>query len=165
MAKPAPQYVTKVSSPQQAMIAIAKLPQILTAAFGRWQGVRIVIEEDQPKRSLDQNRLQRQWCKEAARQGDMSPEEYRAFVKLHFGVPILRRDSDQFREAYDRILRPLAYHQKLELMALPFDFPVTRGMTKAQKTEYLDAMWNHFTGLGFRLTDPRMQGIEQQEPA
>lgn len=106
------------------------------------------------KRSADQNRLQRLWVNEAAEQGDMTAEEYRGYCKLHFGVPILRNESDEFREKYDRIIKPLPYEQKLELMMEPFDFPVTRLMTTKQKTQYLNDMYQHLRGLGFVLTEP-----------
>ena len=39
-------------------------------------------------------------------------------------------------------------------MAEPFDFPVTRLMTVKQHKRYLDAIYVHYTGLGFGLTDP-----------
>ena len=105
-------------------------------------------------RSNEQNRLQRQWLNEAEEQGDMTAEEYRGFCKLHFGVPIMRRDSEDFREKYDRIIKPHTYEDKLTMMMVPLDFPVTRAMSTKQKTEYLDAMYNHFRGLGFQLTEP-----------
>lgn len=105
-------------------------------------------------RSTEQNKLQRKWLLEAEEQGDMTAEEYRAYCKLHFGVPIMRRDSEDFKEKYDRILKPHSYEDKLTMMMVPLDFPVTRAMTTKQKTEYLDAMYNHFRGLGFQLTEP-----------
>lgn len=105
-------------------------------------------------RSIEQNRLQRKWLNEAAEQGDMTAEEYRAYCKLHFGVPILRNEHEKFREAYDRIIRPHSYEDKLMMMRLPLDFPVTRLMTTAQKSRYLEEMYQHFRGLGFVLTEP-----------
>lgn len=107
-------------------------------------------------RTPEQNRLQRLWHNEAAEQlGDHTPEELRAYCKLHFGIPILRAESEEFCAVYDRIIRPLPYEQKLELMAVPIDFPVTRLMTTKQKTEFLDAIYQHYTGLGVVLTIPK----------
>ena len=107
------------------------------------------------KRSLEQNKLQRLWINELAEQGDMTAEEYRAFCKLHFGVPILRNEDERFREVYDeKIKNRYDYATKLEFMAEPNDFPVTRRMTVKQHRQYLDAIYVHFTGLGFYLTDP-----------
>ena len=115
--------------------------------------------KDGDKRSLPQNRLQMLWCKKAAEQGDHTDEEYRAFCKLHFGVPILREDED-FQAKYDKTVKPLPYETKLELMAEPFDFPVSRLMQVPQMRRYLDAIYQHFTGKGFQLTDPNWQGME-----
>lgn len=106
-------------------------------------------------RSNEQNRLQRLWVKEIAEQlGDQTPEEIRGYCKLTMGVPILRRDDDRFREKYDEAFKPLGYEQKLALMMEPFDFAVTRLMTTAQKTEYLNEIVRHFATQGCVLTQP-----------
>lgn len=111
-------------------------------------------------RSIEQNRLQRMWMLELAEQGDMSAEDYRAYCKAYFGVRILRAENEAFREQYDRIVRPLEYEQKLEIMKEPIDLPVTRLMTSRQKKRYLDDIYTFWTGKGFRLTDPDWQGTE-----
>ena len=106
-------------------------------------------------RSLEQNSLQRLWLNEAAEQlMEYTSEEYRAYCKLHFGIPILRAEDEGYCEAYDRIIRPLSYEAKLEMMSVPLDFHVTRLMTTKQKSQYLDKMYQHFSGLGAKLTDP-----------
>jgi hypothetical protein len=115
------------------------------------------------KASTDQERLARKWHKEAEAQGDQTAEEYRAYCKLHFGVGIMKQESELYAEAYDRIIRPLPYEHKLAMMAEPLDFPVTRGMSTGGKKKYLDSVWNYYTGQGFALTDPDRQG--QQERA
>lgn len=112
------------------------------------------------KRSVNQNRLQRLWLNELAEQGDMSNEEYRAFCKLHFGVPILRAENDNFQKGYDAKVKWRSYAEKLELMAEPFDFPVTRLMTVKQHKQYLDKIYLYFIGQGFYLTDPHSLGWE-----
>lgn len=110
-------------------------------------------------RSVEQNKLQRKWVGEAAEQLDAgyTAENLRGYCKLHFGVPILRRDSEVFRAGYDRIIRPHSYDEKLEMMQEPFDFGVTRLMSTKQKTEYLDAVFAHFTRLGVVLTIPEQK--------
>ena len=108
-----------------------------------------------------QNRLQRQWCNDVAQQlGDRTAENVRAYSKLHFGVPILRAESEAYAAAYDRLIRPLPYETKLEYMATPFDFAVTRAMTSRQLSAYLDAMSQHWSGLGVTLTDPEGRSYE-----
>ena len=107
-------------------------------------------------RTLEQNKLQRLWLNEAAEQlQDELAEDKRAYCKLHFGVPILRADDEKFCKAYDKIIRPLPYHQKLEMMKVPLDWPVTRLMTTKQKTQYLDKIYEHYTSLGVSLTQPK----------
>ena len=117
--------------------------------------VEITIDDEPSnKRSLAQNRLQRLWVFELAEQGDMDAESYRAICKLHIGVPILRNESDDFKARYDSVVRPLDYETKIELMKVPFDFPVTRLMTTKQKSQYLDAVYQYWTSKGFALTRP-----------
>ena len=114
-----------------------------------------VTYETKRARSIEQNRLQRLWCREVAEQlGDRTAEEVRGMSKLHFGAPILREQNDAFREAYDRVLKPLPYEAKLAAMMEPLDFSVTRLMTVTQKRDYLDAMHRHWSEQGVRLTDP-----------
>lgn len=117
-------------------------------------GYLVLITEQGDERSDRQNRLQQLWHAEAAQQlGDETAEAKRAYCKLHFGVPILRND-EAFRARYDRVIKPMDYQTKLALMAEPFDFPVTRLMTVKQKKQFLDAVWDHYTGLGVRLSHP-----------
>ena len=107
------------------------------------------------RRSVEQNRLQRMWLQEASEQlGEYRLEGYRAYCKLHFGVPILRGENDDFKEAYDRVIRPRSYEDKILMMSIPLDFPVTRLMTTGQKKRYLDDVYDHFTAQGVQLTEP-----------
>lgn len=111
------------------------------------------------KRSNDQNRLQRKWMNEAAEQlPDHTAEEYRGYCKLHFGVAILKNANEEFAQEYDKHIKPHTYEFKLALMQEPFDFSVTRLMTTKQKKQYLDAVYQHFTGLGVQLTMPEERG-------
>jgi hypothetical protein len=111
-------------------------------------------------RSNKQNALQHMWLRELEDQGDNTAEEYRGYCKLHFGVAIMKAESLEWAEKYDRIIKPLDYAKKLEMMIEPMDFPVTRLMSPKGAMQYLDKIYQHFTGLGFCLTDPSYQGIE-----
>lgn len=111
-------------------------------------------------RSLEQNRLQQMWNMELAQQGDMEAEEYRAYNKSYFGIPILLAENDAFRQQYEAIVKPLPYEQKLEIMKAPIDFPVSRLMTVRQHKAFLDKIWCYWTGKGFQLTDPDWQRME-----
>ncbi|MEP0149965.1 hypothetical protein [Roseibium sp.] len=100
------------------------------------------------RRSVEQNRLQRRLLNEIAEQRDQTAEEVRAYCKLTIGVPILRADNELFAEKYDRLIKHLPYEQKLEFMAEPFDFPVSRIMTVAQKRQFLEQVMQFFAEQG-----------------
>lgn len=106
-------------------------------------------------RSLEQNQMQRLWCREIAEQmGDRTAEDVRGYCKLHLGVPILRAEDEEFCAAYDGLVRPLPYEAKLACMMEPIDLPVTRRMKVKQMVAYLDAIQREFASKGIRLTDP-----------
>jgi transposase len=102
-------------------------------------------------RSIEQNRLQFQWFRDLEKQGDMTAQEYRAYSKLHFGVPLLRSEDEEFRTIYDEIIRPLPYEKKLQLMVEPIDLPVTSRMNVGTMTAYLKQMSDHWLKEGFML--------------
>lgn len=156
-------FVSRVSNTSDGMAALTRLPGVILTAFQQWKAIEIIVREYKPKKTHEQDKLHGKWCKEAAAQGDMTAEEYRGYTKLHFGVPILCRDSEDYREAFNNVVAYLDYEQRMQLMQLPFDFAVTRGMTTKQKAEFLDECWRHFTGLGFRLTDPNLKGFNPTE--
>jgi hypothetical protein len=116
--------------------------------------MEVIVRPIEKKRSYEQNKLQRMWVKELSEQGDMTPEQYRGLCKLTFGVPILRLENDEFREQYDRTIKPLPYEVKLDIMMEPMDFPVTRLMSVKQKSDYLDQIFRHWSQEGFHLTRP-----------
>lgn len=140
--------------PSTVVTTAAHRDQVIALLKGRKMPYSVTIKDGR-NRSLQQNRLQRMWLNEAAEQlKDDTAEAYRAYCKLRFGVPILRGENEEFREAYDRIIKPHSYEDKLEMMAEPLDFPVTRLMKMGQKKRYLDDVYHHFTGLGVLLTEP-----------
>lgn len=103
-------------------------------------------------RTKEQNRLQFLWAREAAEQrGDRTPEEQRNEWKLRFGVPIMREDSPEFRDTYDRLIKPLTYEQKIEAMDL---ISVTSLMKVRQMVRYLDAIERECAEEGVKLTAP-----------
>lgn len=159
MSKPKP-YVSRASTLQDALAVVSRLPSVIAQAIQQWGEVEVIVRKREKARSIEQNKLQRKWCKEASEQGDMTAEQYRGYCKYHFGLAILCRDSEEYRDACKRVLGALTYEQRIELMMEPHDYPVTRGMTKRQKTEYLDLCYQHFTGLGFRLTEPTLRGYD-----
>ena len=149
--------------------------RIVENGFQREQAIKFILNQPLPltltiakgkKRSTEQNRLQRLWTKEIAEQmEDRTPEEVRGYNKLHHGVPIMRLENDEFREKYDTIVRPLPYEQKLLLMQVPLDMPVTRLMSVKQKTDYLNAILQFWSEQGVVLTMPDgdLLGLESPE--
>ena len=109
---------------------------------------------DGRNRSEEQNRLSHKWYKEISEQTGEAVEDVRARCKLELGVPILRAGSEAFCKTYDRLIRPLDYEKKIEMMMIPIDVAVTRIMTTKQKASYLDAIHTQFTSVGIELTDP-----------
>jgi len=103
-------------------------------------------------RSLEQNRMQFLWAREASEQrGDMTADDVRCEWKLIYGVPILREESDEFREIYDTAIKPLPYAMKLQAMRF---IPVTSDMKVPQMIRYLDTIQRECAEQGIRLTDP-----------
>lgn len=138
----------------RVIVSVADMDSLINLLSNKPRPYNVTIR-DGKNRSIEQNRLQRMWLKEAAEQlGEYTVEEYRAICKLTLGVPILRNENDDFRDAYDRVIRPHSYEDKLKMMAIPLDFPVTRLMTMGQKKRYLDDMYHYFHGLGVQLTEP-----------
>lgn len=106
-------------------------------------------------RTLEQNRLQHLWNTEISEQmGDESPEYYRGYNKLHFGVPI-RCEDEEYRLMFENSVGLLRYEQQIRAMMKPFDLPVTRDMTKKQLSQYLDEVFRRWSEQGVVLTIPR----------
>lgn len=102
-------------------------------------------------RSLDQNALSHKWFAEIAGHfGDRTPHDVRLEMKLTKGVPILR-ENDDFREFYDKALKPLPYDMKLRAMEY---VPVTSIMTTKEMTRFLDEVFRHWSEQGVKLTIP-----------
>lgn len=120
-------------------------------------------EEDgeKVKRSTPQNSLQHKWLTEIAQQKKQhNYEEYRALCKLWFGVPILCAADAEYEAVYMADVEPLPYETKVALMTRPIDLPVTRLMNKEQMSEYLQAIYDHFTTKhNLRLTQPPIDGV------
>ncbi len=106
--------------------------------------VTVTVKEGK-SRSLDQNAISHAWYEQVARElREDSALGVKRFCKLHFGVPILRAEDEEFRAVYDgAIRRSLSYEQKLLAMDM---LPVTSRMNVKQLSAYLEAMQQHFAG-------------------
>jgi len=104
-------------------------------------------------RSLSQNDISHVWYEQIAR--ELKEDDligWKAYSKLHHGVPILRAEDEQFRAFYDAAIKPLTYEQKLSAMKYT---PVTSIMTKPQLSKYLEAMQSDFMAKGVYLDFPQ----------
>lgn len=103
-------------------------------------------------RSLDQNRLQFMWAREAAEQrGDTTADEIRCEWKLYHGVPILCEDSLDFRAFCRLALGKLTGEERLKAMRF---VPVTSEFKVRQMVRYLDAIERECAERGITLTQP-----------
>lgn len=110
-------------------------------------------------RTLDQNAL---WFALYQRIAQMTAigdvEDARRYCKLHLGVPIMRRDCEDFRRGWNQVFLHLDYERKLELMgpcALfgPDGFPVTRLYDREQGIEYTQRVVDEFAPRGVFFAD------------
>ena len=131
--------------------------QLIKLIESKEMPLTVTIKPGEESRSIRQNRLAFQWFKDAAAQGDQTSEQYRVECKLRLGVPILRRDDEDFKAKYDKAIKPLDYEKKLICMEF---FPVTSLMTTKQMTEFLNAVLSHFIGMGYVMTDPSLLRME-----
>ena len=103
-------------------------------------------------RSLDQNAISHAWYEQLSRElREDDALGHKCYCKLHHGVPILRAEDEEFREAYDAVIKGLTYEQKLIAMR---HWPVTSIMTKEQLSKYLESMQSDFAKRGVRLEFP-----------
>lgn len=99
-------------------------------------------------RSSPQNALTHAWYGQIARElRDNDEAGWKCYCKLHHGVPIMRAD-DEFRAAYDTVIKPLSYENKIIAMRC---WPVTSLMTKDQLSKYAEAVQADFARQGVRL--------------
>lgn len=112
--------------------------------WNRHKFLRVTVKTGKD-RSLDYNALSHCWYIQVAdelREDDAAG--VKAFCKLHFGVPIMRAEDDDFREFYDRGMKQaLSYEQKLKAMRF---VPVTSLMTQAQFDNYAHQVQDHYAG-------------------
>jgi len=126
------------------------LSEVIGEIRARWQRskyLRIVVRER--KRSLSQNDQTHVWYEQIAKElREDTPLGVKNFCKLHYGVPILRAEDEDFRKFYDKAIRGLAYPDKREAMAY---VPVTSIMTVAQLKQYTDKMQEEWAKRGVIL--------------
>ncbi len=123
----------------------------LRSLWEKHKYLRVTIKTGKD-RSLPQNAITHAWYSQIARELREDDElGWKSYCKLHHGVPILRAEDEEFRTAYDSVIKPLAYENKLEAMKF---WPVTSLMTKEQLSKYAEAVQADFLRRGVRLEFP-----------
>jgi hypothetical protein len=144
----------RINSKESLASAITKLGKMF--AEHKFLVLSIRIGKD---RTLDQNALFFALYERISSMTQIGTEEdTRKYCKLHFGVPIMRRDDEGFRAGWDELLLHLPYEKKLELMGAcalfgPDGFPVTRLFGRKQGVEYTDAIAAEFAQRGVYFGD------------
>lgn len=139
----------------------AKLSEAIHKLTQLYRDKKFVVVSMRPgkERTLDQNAL---WFAMYQRIAQMTQigdvDDARRYCKLHFGVPIMRRDCEEFRDGWNRIFLHLPYEEKLRLMGEcslmgPDGFPVTRLFNRKQGIEYTDRIVAEFAGRGVFFGD------------
>lgn len=117
-------------------------------AWAESKFLRLVLKPGK-SRSSQQNAFSHAWYGQIARElREDDTAGWKAYSKLHHGVPILRAEDADFRAAYDQAIKPLAYEDKLAVMRF---WPVTSLMTKKQLSAYADAVQADFAKRGVYL--------------
>lgn len=138
--------------------ALTKAYQEIGERYAKAKFLKVRVDEGKD-RTLPQNALiHAMYERIAAMTGIGDCEDARRHCKLHYGVPILRRDSEDFRAGWDRIFKWLTYDEKLALMGPcamlgPTGYPVTSLFTRAQGAEYVETIAAEFAQQGVVFTD------------
>lgn len=104
------------------------------------------------KRTLDQNAILHAWYTQMALEDRQhSLQEHIRYCKWTHGVPILCAADPDYRDLCRTLLGPLTYEARLIAMD---HFPVTRVMTKAQESAYLEAIQKDYGSRGVKLEFP-----------
>lgn len=139
--------ILSIVSDYSLQIALGKIRE----AWKAGEPMKITVRHGKD-RSLHQNALSHAWYEQLARElPEDTAEGWKCFCKLHCGVPILRRDDEDFRTSYDASIKGMAYESKLKAMRI---LPVTSLMTTRQLGEYLEEVKALFLARGVVLEFP-----------
>jgi hypothetical protein len=124
---------------------------LIRSTYNEFKFLRVNVKTGKD-RSLSQNAITHAWYEQLARElREESALGWKCYCKLHHGVPILRSEDEEFRDAYDQVIKGLRYEQKLVAMR---SWPVTSLMNKEQLSKYAEAMQADFRERGVLLEFP-----------
>lgn len=139
----------------------AKLSEAITKLTAMFREKKYVVVSLRPgkDRTLDQNTMFFALYKRIAEMTEIGDiEDARRYCKLHYGVVIMRKESEDFRRGWNQMFLHLDYEQKLELMGPcaifgPDGFPVTRLFNRAQGIAYTNQIVDEFRAKGVYFDD------------
>lgn len=100
-----------------------------------------------------QNKLQHKWYTEMSLQsGDMTNEEWRAFCKLAFGVPVASQDPE-LAKSWQAVINSMPHERLLKFIEI-HDIAVTRNFSREQMSEFLGRIYEFAEQQGWKLTEP-----------
>lgn len=116
-------------------------------------GKKPVVEFIDPRRSPSQNDMINGLYRQISTQkDDESFIDTRRRCKLLWGVPLLRASDKKFGSLYDKTMKhSLTYEEKLEAMDI---LPVTRLMSKAVASDFIDTVFKEHSAQGLCLVHP-----------
>jgi len=96
------------------------------------------------KRTLALNSLSHAWYTQVAKEErEYTDEEVKCLCKLHFGVPILRGEDEDYNNTCVQLIDPLTYEGQLIAMKV---YPCTSKMNTKQFCRYLEQVQAHYAG-------------------
>ena len=132
----------KIKQPEDWTFAIRRIEALRKTPIPK-AGFELRIENWKAPRSLDQNAISHVWYAIVSSvEKEYAPDEVKRLCKLHFGVPILRENPD-YSQMIEKILGPLSYEDRIAAMDY---LRVSSLLTKAQMTQYLEAIQRHYAG-------------------
>jgi len=135
-----PPYTTIINSKTSLSETVGRLREMFEEA----KYLKVTVSKSRD-RSLDQNSIFFAWVNQIATERcEDTHSGVRNFCKLHFFVPILRAEDDEFAEAYDSAIKPLDYETKVKAISL---MPVTSRCNVKQMSQGLESMQEHYRGL------------------
>lgn len=103
-----------------------------------------VTLETGKKRSLSLNAIGHIWYEQVSKtEGEYTAEGIKCLCKLHFGLPILRADDEEYNEYCVKFIDHLPYEQKVAAMKY---LPCTSLMKSPQKMRYMEQLQEHYSG-------------------
>lgn len=125
---------------------------IMREVYGQRRYLEVSIKQGKG-RSVEQNAVLHGWFGQVARElREDDARGVKRFCKLHFGVPILRSEDEDFREAYDAVIKSMPYEKKLVAMDI---LPVTSVMTTKQLDQCMTDIQDHYAAKGVVLVYPK----------